>query len=129
VLFASNWAQDCGTGCGSASEVKDFVLRNQVAVGVGSPGAPAAGLALAEPRPNPCAHLPSVQYALAGAGAATLELIDVAGRRVLSEDLGAPGPGSYELSFGPRSSPGAGVYWLRLRQGGQTVTRSLVLTR
>ena len=29
VIFASNWAQDCGSGCGSASEIKDYVVTDQ----------------------------------------------------------------------------------------------------
>jgi hypothetical protein len=55
-------------------------------------------------------------------------LIDVAGRRVLARELGAPGPGPHETAFATGTSPGAGVYWLRLRQDGRTTSRSLVLT-
>jgi hypothetical protein len=31
VIFASTWSQDCGTGCGSASDIKDYVVSNGVA--------------------------------------------------------------------------------------------------
>jgi K319-like protein len=34
VIFASNWAQDCGSGCGSSSDIKDYVVSN---AGSGSP--------------------------------------------------------------------------------------------
>jgi hypothetical protein len=27
VVFASNWAQDCGSGCGSATDIRDYVVR------------------------------------------------------------------------------------------------------
>ena len=27
VVFASNWAQDCGSGCGSATDIKDYIVR------------------------------------------------------------------------------------------------------
>ena len=58
--------------------VQGLALWNPVALGVGSPAAPAAGLALAELRPNPSARLPAVDYTLAGTGPATLELITLA---------------------------------------------------
>jgi hypothetical protein len=29
VLFASNWAQDCGSGCGSSSDIKAYVASVQ----------------------------------------------------------------------------------------------------
>jgi len=73
---------------------------------------------LSEIRPNPSNRLPAVVYSLPSWAPATLELVDVAGRRVLWQDLGAPGPGSHEMGLGSRTSPGAGVYWLRLRQSG-----------
>ncbi len=132
VLFASNWAQDCGVGCGSVSNIKDYVVWSPGAVGVDEspePAATTAGIALAEIRPNPAERLPAIVYSLASWSPASLELIDVAGRRVLARDLGSPGPGAHETALIPGASPGAGVYWLRLRQDGRTATRSLVLTR
>jgi len=32
VLFASNWARDCGPGCGLASDVRDFVITRPIPV-------------------------------------------------------------------------------------------------
>jgi hypothetical protein len=132
VLWASNWAQDCGTGCGSASNIKDYVVWSPSAVGVDDAPpvpAPATGIAMSELRPNPSNGLPAVTYSLVSWAPASLELIDVAGRRVLVNELGSPGPGTHETHLGARTSPGAGVYWLRLRQEGRSVTRSIVLTR
>src|SRR4029077_4308758 len=49
IAFASNWAADCGAGCGSATVIKDYIVRAGTAL-AGAPPAPAttgAGLALA----------------------------------------------------------------------------------
>src|ERR1051325_9666485 len=67
VLWASNWAQDCGTGCGSASNIKDYVVWSPSAVGVDDAPpmpAPATGIAMSELRPNPSNGLPAVTYSL-----------------------------------------------------------------
>ena len=133
VLFASNWSLDCGGGCGTASNIKDYVVWSPGALGgVDTPGpepASESGIALSEIRPNPSDRLPAVVYSLPSWAPATLELLDVAGRRVLWQDLGTPGPGSHALGLELHPSPGAGVYWLRLRQSGHAVSRSIVLTR
>ncbi len=131
VLFASNWAANCGTGCGPANDIKDYIVWNPGTYAVASAPTPTtgSGVALAAIRPNPSNRLPMVSYSLASAAQATLELVDVAGRRVLSEDLGAPGPGQYELNLARHANPGPGVYWLRLRQERHVVTRAIVITR
>lgn len=130
VLFASNWAQDCGLGCGAVSDIKDYVLGSGLAAQLATPRQPPAPTVLAfdQIRPNPSRRLPTVAYSLASSAPATLEVLDVAGRRVLHDELGAPGPGPHELSLEGRVQPRPGMYWLRLRQDGRTVTRSIVLT-
>ena len=131
VLFASNWAQDCGTGCGSTTDIKDYVVWSPTVLGAEArtPVSAPSGVELAEIRPNPAPHLPLVAYSLADDSPAVLELFDVAGRTVLHEELGKPGAGTHELELGRRASPGAGVYWLRLRQAGHSASRAVVLTR
>ena len=63
-------------------------------------------------------------FALPEARAATLELFDVAGRRVWSRDVGSLGAGEHvvPLRDGPRSAPG--LYLVRLRQGDKTGGRA-----
>src|SRR5215472_2630779 len=55
VIFASNWAQDCGTGCGSSTEIKDYVISNPLPADAGPAGPPASdeGLALDRIHPDP----------------------------------------------------------------------------
>ncbi|MBI5170500.1 MAG: VCBS repeat-containing protein [Candidatus Eisenbacteria bacterium] len=80
--------------------------------------------ALEPPSPNPVrgARL-AVSFALAGAGPATLELLDVSGRRVAAREVGASGAGRHtaELTAPGRLAPG--LYLVRLAQGGRTLTR------
>jgi hypothetical protein len=130
VAFASNWAQDCGSGCGSSSVIKDYVISTGVAVtDAGDPPRPAAGaLTLARIWPNPTALPLHVSYALPASTPARLELVDVAGRSVLAQELGAPGAGAFEASLGESGSLRPGTYWLRLSQGREhAVSRVVIL--
>jgi len=79
-----------------------------------------AVFALRGPLENPAraGHL-DVQFSLAHSGPAEIELIDVAGRRVLGRDVGAMGTGSHTVTLGTGEHIAAGVYHLRLRQGAE----------
>ena len=131
IAFASNWAQDCGSGCGSASLIKDYVILSASA-GVADAGVPprpaSGGVALARVWPNPAGLPLDVAFALPADAPARLELLDVAGRSVLADDLGASGAGAFEASLGEGSTLRPGTYWLRLSQGGgQAVSRVVFL--
>jgi len=120
IAFASNRAEDCGAGCGSASVIKNYVLMaasGAVADAADGPR-PATDLALARIWPNPSTLALHVAFALPGAGPARLELIDVAGRSVLAQELGSPGAGAFEASLGHDAAIHPGTYWLRLSQAG-----------
>ena len=131
IAFASNWAQDCGPGCGSASVIKDYVvMAASAAVADAADGPPpATRLALARVWPNPSSLPLHVAFALPGAGPARLELVDVAGRSVLAEALGAPGAGAFEAVLGHDASIRPGTYWLRLSQDGHEATSRVVILR
>ena len=129
VLFASNWAMDCGDSCGAASDVKDFVA--QYADTIDSlPPPPIAdrGFALDGIYPNPSAALPNVVYSLPDGAEARLELVDLLGRVVLRRDLGTPGPGRHEIAL-DRSRMPPGVYWLRLVRADRVASARVVLLR
>ena len=130
VAFASNWAQDCGTGCGSSSVIKDYVIMTGSGGSTATdPRQPAAAaLALARIWPNPASLPLHVTFALPQDGPAKLELVDVAGRSVLAQALGAPGAGRFDAAFGAGASLRPGTYWLKLSQGGgQTASRIVLL--
>ncbi len=86
--------------------------------------------ALAGARPNP-ARLGAltVELSLAAQGSGTLELLDLAGRRVAWRELGSLAPGRHTLPFRETASLAPGMHWLRLRQGAAVRTTGVVLTR
>ncbi len=85
-------------------------------------------LALAGLRPNPATAASSVVFSLASHEPATLEMLDVAGRRVWSRTLRAPEPGAQVLGLADaRLAPG--VYLVRLTQGRDRAFAKAVIVR
>lgn len=84
--------------------------------------------ALEGARPNPTPGVLTVTLSLEH-GAATLELHDVAGRRVLAREVGGLGPGRHHVQIGERASLPAGVYTMRLMQGGRSATAQTIVVR
>src|SRR5262249_29182438 len=116
--------QPNGLVLGTCSAV-DTIGSYTVAV---RPGEDAHGLALRPVWPTPRAGVGTVAFSLPSAGAASLEAVDLGGRRVLSRTVGELGPGTHQLSLGPqvRGLP-VGVYALRLNQGGRSLTTKLAI--
>lgn len=88
-----------------------------------------AALALEPPRPNPGRGALGLAFTLATASPARLELLDLAGRRVLTHDPGAPGAGRHLVEIPRASSLAPGLYVLRLIQDGKSVARRVTLLR
>ena len=84
-------------------------------------------LALLGSRPNPAPGEFRVAFSLPAAGAATLELYDVNGRRCLSRDVGGLGPGLHTIFIERAASLRPGVYLARLQRAGETRTTRVVL--
>jgi hypothetical protein len=82
------------------------------------------GFTLGGFEPNPAVGDARVAFTLGSSAPARLLVLDVAGRAVLSRDVGALGPGSHVM---PVQGAAAGVYVLRLTQGGRTLTRKATL--
>ena len=80
------------------------------------------GLRLLGCTPNPARNGLHVAFSLADTRAARLELIDLAGRRVRAADVTAFGPGQHSVNLAREGMPSPGMYWVRLSQGGQTLT-------
>ena len=87
------------------------------------------GIALETPRPNPGRGVLTVSFTLAGELPATLELLDLAGRRVFTRDLGAGGAGRHVVEFARPGALAPGLYFLKLSQGGRSVARRVTLLR
>ena len=94
---------------------------------VGGPGPIAFGLEGTRPNPAPASRL-MVTFRLPSSEPATLELLDVAGRRVSGRPVGALGPGRHEVDLGAGVRLRPGLYLLRLVQGSnrQVVRTALI---
>jgi hypothetical protein len=70
---------------------------------------------------NPSSGPFRVSFSLPSDHPATLDLIDVAGRRIATRAVGALGAGEHIMSLNERALLG-GVYFVRLSQDGRSVT-------
>ena len=92
-------------------------------------GVPPTGFALAEAFPNPFSERVTLPIRLAEADHATVEVLDVLGRRVgvvLDEVVPV---GTREVVWTPEAALPSGVYFVRMQTGGEAVTRAVVLQR
>jgi hypothetical protein len=107
-----------------------FALASPPApVGIG-PGSGAARLALRPPTPNPGhGRWLVVEFTLADASPARLELVDVAGRLVTAREVGALGGGAHRVELAGASPLRSGLYFVRLTQGGVTVRERAAVVR
>ena len=81
------------------------------------PGEAGAEFALDPVRPNPSINgALRVGFTLVHPSPATLELIDVQGRRLVSRAVGSLGAGHHEVDLGQDRRLPPGVYLVRLRQ-------------
>jgi hypothetical protein len=120
----------------SVSLLKDFDDQVQTAFDANAldlldvPTAGGARLSLERPWPNPARGPFSVTFTLPAEGDAVLELVDVAGRRVLERSLGVLGPGAHTVRLDevPGRIP-AGIYFVKLRHGREGVVTRVAVMR
>jgi hypothetical protein len=94
----------------------DGTLGGDVAAAPSPPLASLFGLQGAQP--NPAAGDLRVSFSLPDASPASLDLLDLSGRRIESRYVGSYGFGAHVVSLTPRSRAlRPGVYWVRLTQG------------
>jgi hypothetical protein len=129
ILFASNWAENCGGLCGASGDIKDYVVSLPLGAVAADPPAtlpPGPALAVRLVTPRPAVSRVAIEYAVPGMEHVRLEMVNAAGRRVRSRDLGTPGPGIHEASVERGSDLPAGVYWVRLTAGPSVATERVV---
>jgi hypothetical protein len=78
------------------------------------------GTHLVSVRPDPWRADMAVSFTLDRAARVQLELLDVTGRRWVTDDLGVLGAGEHVSRLAPGRSMPAGVYLMRVRAGGVT---------
>ena len=78
--------------------------------------------ALAGAFPNPAFDRMSVAFTLASDAPATLDLVDVSGRRVLGHDVGKLGAGEHRIDLSTSGQVAPGLYFVRLTQAGRVAS-------
>ncbi|MBI1797817.1 MAG: T9SS type A sorting domain-containing protein [Candidatus Eisenbacteria bacterium] len=86
-------------------------------------------LALYGLRPNPAIGECVASFSLAENRPAMLEVFDVTGRKVISQEVGGLGMGAHRLRLDQGVHFAAGVYALRLIQGNKSLTARAVVVR
>ncbi len=100
-------------------------------------GTPVAGedtalegaVALLPTRPNPVMDRATISFTVLEAGAASVEVYNVLGQRVLTAFQGDAAPGSALEADLDVSSLAAGVYLVRLESAGQTAVQQITVVR
>jgi hypothetical protein len=78
-------------------------------------------------QPNPAVRDLRVAFSLPDDQPATLELLDLAGRRVRFLSVGSHGAGRHVVSLGQTASMASGVYLVRLERGGRKFVSKCVV--
>ena len=99
-----------------------------------SPIADSSGVAvtsapLAQRRPRLLSDGVGGVFSLRDGSPATLELLDVSGRRVASRRIETLGAGGHVVRFGEASRLAPGIYTARLTQGGRAVAAHVAVVR
>ena len=92
------------------------------------PDASAPVLGIGAPSVGSVSSALRVAFTLADASPARIEVLDVAGRVVLGQDIQGAGPGAHEVALGERGHLAQGIYFLRIRQGAaEARTRAAIV--
>ena len=86
-------------------------------------------LALQGLRPNPAVGELVASFSLPSSAAATLELLDITGRRWLAREVGSLGAGSHLLRLSDGVRVPAGMYWLKLTQNSRSLLAKALVVR
>jgi len=81
------------------------------------------------PRPNPTNFDCWVSLDLPTSTPANLQVLDSAGRRVYSKEVGSLGPGRHSINIGPELKLKPGLYFIRIAQSGQEVTSRIAIVK
>jgi hypothetical protein len=114
------------TGLASVGTISILLnMRNSAAVPPRASASPA--FALAGARPNPSGRNMEVVFTLTSTNPTTLELLDIAGRRVVARQVGSLGAGVHHVSLaGGRQLP-PGLYFIRLSSGAQMLSKRVTV--
>ncbi len=92
----------------------------------------ASALAFSDIHPNPASGPQVIRFTLPARGEVDLRVFDLAGRVVATLARGAFAPGEHAVEWDGRGADGPaapGVYFVRLRAGGEQVARRVARMR
>jgi hypothetical protein len=89
----------------------------------------AASFALSRVEPNPSVGELRVSFSLLDDTAASLEVYDLTGRRLESQELGSLGAGAHIVALGRGVRWPPGIYEVRLKQGSRSGFRKVAIVR
>ena len=84
---------------------------------------------LGPPSPNPSREQIAIPFALLASAPATIRVVDVAGRIVITREVGSLGLGRHVLSIGARGKVPPGIYLVTLEQGTRSSHVRLAVVR
>jgi hypothetical protein len=119
-------AHDSATGVASDLSDSAFTIPGAASV---RPTLPVTAIELAPVSPNPVHRSGFVSFALPERARIRLSVHDVQGREVQLLLDGEQDAGRHRVAWGDASSLQTGLYFVRLRVGGQTLMRRAVLIR
>jgi hypothetical protein len=85
-----------------------------------------SGYSLSQNDPNPLRHMTTIDFTLGHAGPTTLEVYNAAGERVATLISGEMDAGAHSVRW-DASGVAAGMYYYRLKSGGWTETRTMIV--
>jgi hypothetical protein len=127
-LFAGGEGVHVGWADGRDGDPDAWYARHDLTAEESSPFAPLR-LALTRVAPNPGHGELVVTFATAVAGAGSLELFDLTGRRALEIARGSWSPGSHTVRSAAAARLRSGIYFLRLVQGKAETSAPVAIVR
>jgi hypothetical protein len=121
-------AYDADMNTGEDVSDGDFEIHDPVAGIVPEPEIP-SGLVITGTSPNPLSEHAVISFGLPRAGLVEIDLYDVSGRLVTSVVRADYPAGFHTVDWKNDGEVGAGLYFLRLRLGADTVARKIVVSR
>jgi hypothetical protein len=114
--------------CNPGDVIDSFMIGTDVTTDAPPPTS-GAELAITRVGPNPASSPLRVGFSLASDAPASFEIVDVAGRPWLHDELGALSRGRHEATLSLAGLPGPGVFWLHLSQAGHAVVSKVIVVR
>ncbi|MFZ1948098.1 MAG: C25 family cysteine peptidase [bacterium] len=119
-------AYDAAANKGEDTSDGDFELYDPASGVLVDRGAPTC-LVLVGNTPNPSGEATAIKFGIPSAGRVDMDVFDVAGRRVANLAGGQYSAGYHRVEW--RGGLGSGIYFVKVRFGGEEVTRKVVISQ